>query len=263
MFSHIKTDDFTKSVAKHLKFTQKQCLQALGAVLLLCVTLSMIKIEPKSVGPLGYYIGYPFLHPFTEEPFQRSAIRRYNEYLRLFTTNCICRKTLFGSINQDGYKIGCHDFFDQPNCVVYSLGNNGDFQYENDVFSRYGCKIYTADVNDQPLTPPFATFRRAKIGNCPECLSFQNMLRLDGNLNTTINSLKIDIEGSEWQTLDSVFSENVMQIQMEIHHPDHDKMYELSKYTDDFCLVDVNPNVMATDVVEVVFLNKKFMADIS
>ncbi|KAI8884588.1 hypothetical protein K501DRAFT_312570 [Backusella circina FSU 941] len=204
-----------------------------------------------------------FLHDFENRDFKfKNYLNIINQYVRLLKTNCVCNKMIIGDIYTDGYKIGCQDLYEQKDgdekCLVYSLGSNDNYFYETEIYNRYGCEIVTIDQNAFNL-PEYIKFQKAKIGSCPECKSINNILAMNNHTNRTITAFKIDIEGAEWDNLDQIFNPQFKQIQMEIHKPDFEKMKKLQKFADKWCLVDVTPNVLSTDCLELVFINKNYL----
>ncbi|KAI8060027.1 methyltransferase domain-containing protein [Gongronella butleri] len=211
---------------------------------------------------IGQYVDRSYMHDYTSEPFDLRAVRATNEFLRLFTTNCMCHKILIGDINKDGYKIGCFEPYDRPDCLVYSFGSDGNFDYELGVFNEFGCEIHTVDKEKFPSVHNLE-FTQAEIGTCSNCRSVRHILEGNGHWNRTISALKIDIEGSEWEMLDEVFTNNVNQVQMEIHNPTYEKMRELDRFSDRFCLVDTNINIAGRQNLELVFVNKNLMKEMN
>ncbi|KAI8060028.1 methyltransferase domain-containing protein [Gongronella butleri] len=228
------------------------------AALAFVVLLTMIGIVKSRKQPIGVYIDSSYMHDFTEAPYDAMIVRTFNEHLRLFTTNCMCRKIAVGNINRDGYLVGCFDPYTQPNCLVYSFGSKNEYNYENAVFSEFGCEMHAVNTERYPA-PPHVQFHKAKFGNCPDCQSVSSILKDNGHLNTTISALRIDVEGREWDILDQIFLDNVNQIQMEIHAPNYERMRHLDRFRDRFCLVDTNTNVMGREVLKLVFVNKNLM----
>lgn len=47
--------------------------------------------------------------------------------------------------NGEGGKMVCTDLLDHPDCVVFSLGSSGQFDFELDILQRTECDVYTFD----------------------------------------------------------------------------------------------------------------------
>jgi hypothetical protein len=203
-----------------------------------------------------YYSNNNFLHNFENKGI--GLIKKINEYNRLFQINGLCEKILIGDIHKDGYKIGCLNFYKDNKCIVYSLGSNGDFRYEHEIYNNFGCEIFTID-KDIFNAPSYVNFKKAMIGTCSECKTINEILFENKHENIKINAFKIDIEGSEWTILDQVFNNNFKQIQIEIHNPNYEKMRDLEKYVKNWVLIDINPNVSNGNVLELVFVNKEYL----
>lgn len=154
----------------------------------------------------------------------------------------------FGSANRyrafdDGPKFICgvdyiaHQTAHQgKNCIVYSVGSNNNIDFEKAVHTfMNGCEIHTFDPT---LSRPFiggqyATFHpwglgedgvKAQAGNKVwEGKSFETIIRELGHENRTIDVLKIDCEGCEFDTMPPLFElissgrVKVDQVLIELH----------------------------------------------
>jgi len=111
----------------------------------------------------------------------------------------------------------------QHGCLVYSVGSNGDASFETAVHEEISkeCEIHTFDMNPwasyRPGLPPeFMSYHTAKISNGNAIAKLHKKL---GHRGRTINILKIDCEGCEWETyrewLDGGI--DIRQIQVELH----------------------------------------------
>lgn len=197
-----------------------------------------------------------FFYEVKNEQF-RMYPHNVNQYIRLLKTNCLCNKIVIGDLYTDGYKIGCSELF-QKDCIVYSLGSNGDFAYEKEIYKKFGCKVFTID-KDYFIPPSYVSFQKEKIGNCENCKTIKEIISNNNHTNKEISAFKIDIEGFEWELLDEIFNDNFKQIQIEIHAPKYENIKKLNSFSKDWCLVDVNPNILAPQCYELVFLNKKYI----
>jgi hypothetical protein len=181
--------------------------------------------------------------------------------LRALRTNCACDgKDALGPMDRDGYKIVCTALLPSPpgrGCLVYSLGSNGNFGFENALHARLpACHIVTFDM-DTYRAPPHVQFVRAKFGRLQEPLSSVRA-RL-GHARLALTLLKVDVEGAEWDMLPDIFSAGADQIQLEIHEPTMQRLRALERIVNatGYCLADVNPNIVSLSCVELLLVKVK------
>ena len=109
----------------------------------------------------------------------------------------------------DGGKWICNPFrLPITDCVIYSLGINNEYSFEMDIYrlSNNRCKIYAFDSNAQTPTTMNgfssmnATFMQKTIGTTIDPTknetTLQSIMQQYGQINRTVDMLKIDIEGS-------------------------------------------------------------------
>jgi hypothetical protein len=116
------------------------------------------------------------------------------------------------------------------NCIVYSVGSNNQYLFEEDVFKRTKCFIEIFDCTVNTFTPP--AYIKSRIRTHKVCLGskteviegrqFMNWTSLNAltGLSTNPDFLKMDIEGYEYPVLHSIIDsgENFpLQIAMELH----------------------------------------------
>ncbi|KAL3932781.1 MAG: hypothetical protein SGBAC_010691 [Bacillariaceae sp.] len=133
---------------------------------------------------------------------------------------------------------------DQKPCLIYSVGSEGNFMFENAVMKEIGkhCEIHTFDPEIQgrpygPLAPEGVNyhnwgFMSATDGKEAQAKYYDNVNRFKGNFKTmkeTIEELghvgreidvfKIDCEGCEWTTFRGWFNSGatLRQILVEVH----------------------------------------------
>jgi hypothetical protein len=137
-----------------------------------------------------------------------------------------CRFEQRLGINGDGGKWICdvYRLKQSPGCLIYSLGSNGEFSFENET-KRYlpNCEIHTFDMKEFNCTD-ICTFHKVKIGDGINGTKTLRMIMSDlYHTGRPIDILKIDVEGSEYEFFDDLFnttdvlSENIRQILVEIH----------------------------------------------
>ncbi|XP_063849903.1 uncharacterized protein LOC135094070 isoform X1 [Scylla paramamosain] len=141
------------------------------------------------------------------------------------------------SSKMDGEKWVCMDKqynISPRNCLVFSFGIGSDWSFENDVENKLGCKVFafdpTINKRSQRITELISFFNLG-IGDsnrtAPEFKvktnSYGNILNGLGHLNSIVDILKIDVEGSELRFFKDVLEgtpsllKNVKFIAMEVH----------------------------------------------
>jgi hypothetical protein len=163
---------------------------------------------------------------------RRGELMNRRQIYSYFPATYECDKNHFRRIggSDDGGKWICMEHFPmEDDCVVVSVGSNGQFEFEMDIIraSNAKCKIYTFDCTGT-WTPP-----HANINLLPWCLSSQDQV-LEGrqyytwstmikNLKLThVDLFKMDIEGYEWNTLPYMLDTDEesllpLQILLELH----------------------------------------------
>jgi len=99
-------------------------------------------------------------------------------------------------------------------CLVYSIGSNGDFKFENAIIDTLGpiCEVHIFDpgnfakaglaeknifYHQWGLNSSYYPYKFKKEGDW-ELLTFQETQKKLGHENRTIDIFKIDCEGCEW-----------------------------------------------------------------
>jgi hypothetical protein len=195
-----------------------------------------------------------FLHENVTDSYEQWAW--LSSALRALRVNCVCKnKQALGSMSGDGYKIACIDLIPKDDsCIVYSLGSNGNYIFENAVHARFPqCTIVTFDQHHFDA-PSHVHFVQTKFTS-ESTITHQRTLL--GHKHVSI--LKVDIEGAEWDLVHDIFDADVYdQIEVEIHKPTVAKLQLMERIADEhFCLADVNPNVVSLSAVELLFVNKR------
>jgi hypothetical protein len=120
----------------------------------------------------------------------------------------------------DPYKIES-----QKACLVYSIGSNGQYDFEESVHQRISskCEIHTVDMKPwraYTKTPPpeYVSYHVRKIGLAPDT-NVSTLVQELGHTNRAIDIFKIDCERCEWATFKSWFGEGVYirQVLVELH----------------------------------------------
>ena len=134
---------------------------------------------------------------------------------------------------------------DTVGCLVYSIGSNGNFQFENglsDIVGPSVCEIHTFDFGDYSgRVPPgrgihyhswglkpsyetdFSVWRNPrnlykKNKNMDKFLTLQEMMERLGHVGRPIDIFKIDCGGCEWITYKDWIKADIRQILVEVHH---------------------------------------------
>lgn len=114
----------------------------------------------------------------------------------------------------------------QDKCLVFSIGSNGDYGFEQAVHDRISekCEIHTVDRQDwkaytQTAPPSFVNYLIATVGTGPGEKDVHTLLTELSALDRVIDIFKIDCEGCEWDTYESWLRDGVFirQIQVELH----------------------------------------------
>ena len=122
-------------------------------------------------------------------------------------------------------------------CVIYSIGSNNKWGFEEAIFNRTNCRIETFDCTMRPdiTQPPEALRSRTRLhrvclgdtdyiikrsdGSEMQFMSWDSMNKLTG-LTTQPTFLKIDIEGYEFPVLLSIINSGKqlpLQMAVEVH----------------------------------------------
>jgi len=128
----------------------------------------------------------------------------------------------------DGGKWVCdpHRITQQKSCLVYSVGSNGDWSFEQAVKRNIGshCEIHTFDFGDfaEGSIKAGSNYHQWGISNVNDdkFKTLEKTVEELGHIGRTIDIFKIDCEGCEWDTFPGWFSSDVIlrQILVEVHH---------------------------------------------
>jgi hypothetical protein len=116
-------------------------------------------------------------------------------------------------------------------CLVYSIGSNNQFDFEEGMHSRFQCETHTFDptVEGKNALPHVTTFHKLGISSTNRSddklyYSIGGITRLLNHANRTIDIFKIDCERCEWDLFNQDFflslkSRNmkIRQILIELH----------------------------------------------
>jgi hypothetical protein len=115
-------------------------------------------------------------------------------------------------------------------CLIYSFGSNGQFEFEVDMYERFGCEIHTFDctMKKPAHCPSFVNYHEWCLGKeNPDpanavYMSYWQMVQKLGLTNREPLLMKMDIEGWEWIFLEEYFRPNspiprINQFLLEMH----------------------------------------------
>ncbi|KAK3108889.1 hypothetical protein FSP39_018023 [Pinctada imbricata] len=141
-----------------------------------------------------------------------------------------------GNIEDGGWDI-CNDerFRPRSPCIVYSIGINYDFSFDDAIERIFRCDVFSfdpsMDIGDQNRSNHIKFYKlgigdkneevifRGKVWKLKTLKEIQEML---GHTNKRIDILKMDIENNEFQTLPDMIRsgamKNVAQFCVEFHH---------------------------------------------
>lgn len=109
----------------------------------------------------------------------------------------------------------------QESCLVYSVGSDNDFQFEQAVKNHMGCEIHTFDPTMKEMTfkgDAYSTFHPWGLGTDGDivnfeqskhttkfvAMSFETIIKKLGHKGRKIDILKIDCEGCEFSAIPSL-----------------------------------------------------------
>lgn len=140
------------------------------------------------------------------------------------TWNCYFEQRI-GREFGDGGKFVCGldgYFRSLPSCLVYSIGSDGDFSFEEAVKSNFGCEIHTFDpTGDTPILQTLASRRgiefhaiglgqgEGEMKNANNVthpvLPLYKMMKLVGHTGRKLDILKVDCEGCEHAAFEAIY----------------------------------------------------------
>ena len=148
----------------------------------------------------------------------------------------------------DGSKWLCRGLDEQgPSCVVYSIGSNDQWDFEEAIFKGTQCTVFTFDCTITPRKMPDYIKKRVKFHNIcvgssdrtvggQEFRTLGSMMRMLGHDAVTL--LKMDVEGYEYDVLYSLLRRDDQwayarlphQISIELHYQAGKKAIGLGWY---------------------------------
>merc|ERR1719452_187928 len=141
--------------------------------------------------------------------------------------------------------------------LIYSFGVNNDWAFE-DFMDFLGCEIHAHDPTvDFPATRgENIHFYKLGLGATTEgnMETLENIFKKNGHIDTEVEILKIDIEGSELLALPNLLAtgalDNVKQLTLEFHLPEQTEFISMLKLLQQ--LYHINFRIIAHDVNKIV-----------
>lgn len=146
-------------------------------------------------------------------------------YFQDLKSEMICKKIKdrnfirIGNTNGDGGYVMIDDF--DINMRAYSFGIGNDVSWDMDIANRK-IKVFMYDhtIYQLPQVHQLFQFNRLGIGSGNNCFSLEEFLEKNNDLENYNLILKMDIEGAEWDVLNSTSPEllkHFRQITLELH----------------------------------------------
>jgi len=204
----------------------------------------------------------PHINPVTGKETDRRNKQPGYFYQSHYEMDFVCPLERRIGKQGDGGKWICdpHRIAKQPSCLVYSVGSNNDFSFEQAVHRNISpnCEIHTFDFGDYAQGAELAggniQYHRVGVGidNPPRFKSILTLVKELGHENRVIDIFKIDCEGCEWATAkhwfdieaDGSINVTLRQIQVELHSSDVQKTPQFFDimYEHDYVITHREPN---------------------
>jgi hypothetical protein len=183
-----------------------------------------------------------------------------------------CVEEMRMGLHGDGGKWVCDPLclLVRNNCLVYSFGSNNQFDFEEAIVKAFECKAHTFDHTiGTPVAPPGITFHPFGLAGSKESTSaalksIDEMIEENGHFNTTIDILKMDIEGAEFLFLSNPrnvewMKRSVRQFLVEFHFQGPESQEKVARSLTDagFRVFHKEPNTLGCggDCIEYALLN--------
>jgi len=165
----------------------------------------------------------------------------------------------------DGGKYVCGIRRIKSPCLVYSFGGSFSDSFEHEVQKLTGCEIHIFDPTPgvaevmAPKQPPGITYHALGLSGSDGFVTISNkqvpakklssIMQQLGHVGRKIEILKVDIEWSEWDSFNTLFSEgfpDVGQIQIELHWRDLNTLMNFMQKMEDngFVMFSKDPNLL-------------------
>jgi len=150
-------------------------------------------------------------------------------------------------------------------CLVYSVGSNGDFSFEESVLSQISkdCEVHTFDPEKAGTwtVPDGVQYHSVALGTSDAAKPLSQIVKELGHVGRKIDLFKIDCEGCEWDTFKSWFGSGVdiRQILVELHwraHPEVAHEFFRFLFQQGYVIFNKEPNTLGCqgECIEYAFL---------
>jgi len=187
---------------------------------------SAISANPDSTAP---YVPRPFTksaHDRMFEKLKRHQLKIHNFWPWYFfesTYECKMGEDRVGLAGEGGkWMCGMSNLLQKPKCIVYSMGSNGQHDFEDEMMTYTSCEIHTFDMDDfsHVFNGTRVQFHKSKIGDGTDgTQTISYWMKKLGH--TYIDVLKIDIEMGEYPAFDHLLKQNPLpwigQVLIEFH----------------------------------------------
>jgi len=197
------------------------------------ITTGFLRLD----GGCGDTCGQSAIPQATTSQSDASVLEAYIQAAFSLTYDCRHPLRFPGPILPDVSADGGYTVCDEPelgwqkdNCTLFSFGIASDDTFESALSERYGCEVHefdpTVNGSDGDAASELVHFHKVGCWSHKTNLkgigpvdSIENLVHLYHKRNTRL-SLKIDVEGSEWETFPAVpdsLLDRVDQLVLEIH----------------------------------------------
>jgi len=150
-------------------------------------------------------------------------------------------------------------------CLIYSVGSNGDFSFEESVLAQisHKCEVHTFDPMKAGVwkAPEGVQYHSVALGMDAPAKPLAQIVKELGHSGRKIDLFKIDCEGCEWDTFKSWFGSGVdiRQILVELHwRANPEKAHELFEFLfkQGYVIFNKEPNTLGCsgECIEYAFL---------
>ncbi|ELT97936.1 hypothetical protein CAPTEDRAFT_198457 [Capitella teleta] len=148
------------------------------------------------------------------------------------TALCLKAKRLGSKADGGWYVCLAAPYAPKPGCLVYSIGINIDWSFDDQIASEMGCTVKSFDPTvkvDQLKHGPDVHMYEIGLGGVDEVNSMgwkmhtlPTLMKVMGDSEKILDYFKIDIEWSEYKSFKTIFKSDIMsrikQIGIEIHY---------------------------------------------
>eukprot|EP01099_Mayorella_cantabrigiensis_P003758 TRINITY_DN282_c0_g1_i2.p1 TRINITY_DN282_c0_g1~~TRINITY_DN282_c0_g1_i2.p1 ORF type:complete len:215 (-),score=23.50 TRINITY_DN282_c0_g1_i2:126-770(-) len=179
---------------------------------------------------------------------------RMNWFHKYLTTNCFCRKEVYGTLLERGHKFACADFIIPENCLALSLGSDDNVAFEIGVAEKKKCRIlrYNTKAASIKKHDSIAYQGVTTIGSCTSCTPLKDLVPVGG-----VDMFKIDMEKEQWHFVDDLLTLNANMLQMQIIDVNLTTLHRLARLDENWCLASVETNVYCPSCLELLFVNRR------